>query len=311
MSWPVDRALYLPQTWSRDRERRAEAHVPVELAFATKPALAMHMLDRASAAGVPFGWVTGDCVYGRDRQLRQWLEQRRRPYVLGVQSTTLLAQDRHWAILAKIIAQEIPPEQWQRLSAGDGAQGPRWFDWAWQQVWWEPTGDDAVAWGQWLLVRRSVKDPSDLSYYVVFAPRVGTTLVDVSTVAGARWRIEDSFESAKGECGLDEYEVRTWDAWHRHITLALLAHAFLNVMRSQTAEKGALAPRSCCRSRCRRFAGSSGSWCGRSRRRVNTSWRGHDGAAGTSSEPNVVMRVGGLWPLLEKCTWIAIQPSQA
>ena len=250
---------------------------------------------------VPFGWVTGDCVYGRDRQLRQWLEEHRRPYVLGVQSTTLLAQDAHWALPAKIIAQEIPPEQWQRLSAGEGAQGPRWFDWAWREVWWAPRGDDAAAWSQWLLVRRSVKDPSDLSYYLVFAPRAGTTLREVSWVAGVRWRIEDGFESAKGECGLDQYEVRTWDAWHRHITLALLAHAFLNVMRSETAEKGALAPRSCCRSPYPRSGGWSGSWCGRGRRRVNTWWRGHGGAGGTSSGPNVLMHVNERLPYFRKC----------
>jgi SRSO17 transposase len=175
----IDRALYMPQTWTRDRERCAAAHVPTDSAFATKPSLAIAMLDRACAAGIPFGWVTGDCIYGRDRQLRQWLEQHRRPYVLGVQSTTLLAQDAHWALPAKIIAHEIAADQWQRLSAGEGGypqgEGARWFDWAWQEVWWEPRGDDAAAWGPWLLVRRSVKDPGDLSYYLVFAPRVGTT----------------------------------------------------------------------------------------------------------------------------------------
>jgi SRSO17 transposase len=286
----IDRALYLPQVWTRDRSRRTEAHVPDTVAFATKPTLAIAMLDRAVAADVPFGWVTGDSVYGRDRPLRRWLEEHHRPYVLSVLSTTRLKQDAHWCQSAKQIAAALPADQWQRLSAGDGAQGPRWFDWAWQAVWWQPVDDDADGWGQWLLVRRSVRDPADLRYYIVFAPRAGTTLAQVSTVAGTRWQIEASFAAAKGECGLDQYEVRTWDAWHRHITLAVLAHAFLTVMRSQTIKKRALLLRTWCRSRCPRFVGWSGSWCGRGLQRVSTCWPGRAGAVGISSVPSGVIR---------------------
>ncbi len=231
----IDRALYLPRAWTRSHVQRAEAHVPPEVTFATKPALAIAMVERAIATEVPFGWVTGDCVYGHDRRLRHWLEQQQQPYVLAVQSTTRMKQDASWCRSAKQIAAELPPTAWQRHSSGNGTKGPRWYDWAWQEAWW-PATTTTELWSQWLLVRRSVQDPTDVSYYLVFAPRATTTLAQVSRVAGTRWQIEDGFASAKGECGLDHYEVRTWEAWYRHITLALLAHAFLNVLRSHTVE---------------------------------------------------------------------------
>jgi SRSO17 transposase len=211
--------------------------VPAEVTFATKPALAVAMLERAMTARVPFGWVTGDSVYGHDFQLRHWLEQRQQPYVLAVQSTTHLKQDAHWCRSARQLAAEVAPHEWQRHSVGAGGyplgEGPRWYEWACREVWWQPTSAATTAWGQWLLIRRSVHDPTDLSYFLVFTRRADMALATVCHVVGMRWQIESGFESAKGECGLDDYEVRTWDAWHRHITLALLAHAFLAVMRCQ------------------------------------------------------------------------------
>jgi len=231
----IDRALYLPRAWTRNHVQRTEAHVPPDVPFATKPALAIAMVERAIAAAVPFGWVTGDCIYGHDRRLRHWLEPCQQRYVLAVQSSTHVPHDAHWCRSAKQIAAELPPTAWQRHASGNGTKGPRWYDWAWQEAWW-PTTNAVEGWGQWLLVRRNVHDPTDVSYYLVFAPRATTTLAQVSKVAGTRWQIEDGFGSAKGECGLDQYEVRTWEAWHRHITLALLAHAFLNVMRSHIVE---------------------------------------------------------------------------
>jgi len=227
----IDRALYLPRAWTRNQERRSEAHVPPEVTFATKPALAIAMVKRAIAAAVPFGWITGDCVYGHDRRLRHWLEQQQQPYVLAVQSTTRLKQDAHWCRSARQLAAEVAPQEWQRHSAGAGTKGPRWYEWACCEVWWQPTSVTAPEWGQWLLIRRSMHNPTDLSYFIVFARRANMTLATVCRVVGMRWQIESGFEAAKGECGLDDYEVRTWDAWHRHITLALLAHAFLAVMR--------------------------------------------------------------------------------
>jgi SRSO17 transposase len=230
----IDRALYLPRAWTRNQVQRREAHVPAGVTFATKPALAMSMLEHAVAAEVPFGWVTGDSVYGHDRRLRHWLEQRQQPYVLAVHSTTHVKEDAYWCRSARQLVAEVAPHEWQRHSAGAGTKGPRWYEWACREVWWQPSTAAATAWGHWLLIRRSVHDPAELSYFLVFARRTDMTLANMAHVVGMRWQIERGFEAAKGECGLDNYEVRTWDAWHRHITLALLAHAFLTVMRCQT-----------------------------------------------------------------------------
>ena len=242
----LDRALYLPKEWARDLERREEAGVPEAVTFATKPELATGMLLRALAAGVPCGWVTGDTIYGGDRSLRVTLEQRGQPFVLAVPSNEPLWRDGPQYLEARVIADELPADAWQRLSAGDGAKGPRWYDWAWQPLWRLQLTAEERAQGHWLLIRRSIDDPTDLAYYVVFAPQATTTLKTVVRVAGMRWQIEVGFEAAKGECGLDEYEVRKWAAWYRHITLALLAHAFLTVIRTREGEKGALRQATCC-----------------------------------------------------------------
>lgn len=237
----LDRALYLPKEWTSDARRCAAAGVPEDVSFATKPALAQTMLERASDAGVPTAWVAGDSVYGNDRRLRVWLEERRQPFVLAIKATEPLWQDGPHDVAAEAIAAALPADRWQRLAAGMGAKGPRRYDWAWREVWRLQLTPEERAWGHWLLVRRSVEDPTDLAYYLAFAPRAGTALATLVAVAGARWQIEAGFEAAKGECGLDEYEVRRWGAWHRHITLALLAHAFLAAVRAREAQKGALA----------------------------------------------------------------------
>src|ERR671937_1016780 len=232
----LDRALYLPKVWAENADRRAEAGVPQAVPFATKAALARAMLQRAFAAGVPAAWVTGDTVYGTDRSLRPWLEAERHAYVLAVPKT-----HRAWLGEQQQTAQaafaRLPAAAWQQLSAGEGSQGPRWYDWAWMPL----SGVSTAGWGRWLLARRSLSDPTELAYYRVFAP-ANTSLEDVVRAAGSRWSIEESFERAKGEVGLDQYEVRRWDAWHRHITLALLAHAYLEVTRlavTEAGEKGA------------------------------------------------------------------------
>jgi SRSO17 transposase len=238
----LDRELYLPKEWANDAARREEAGVPEETAFQTKPALARAMLARAFAAGVPAAWVTGDEVYGRDRRLRLWLEEQGRPFVLAVATNEPL-----WArtergpqqLGAAMIAAALPAEAWVRHSAGEGSKGPRVYDWAWVRLArWPVPG-----WAHWLLVRRSLDDPTALAYYVVFGP-AGTPLEALVRVAGTRWAIEEGFEIAKGEVGLDHYEVRRWDGWYRHITLALLAQAFLTVVRARMAgvEKGGVPP---------------------------------------------------------------------
>jgi SRSO17 transposase len=235
----IDRALYLPKEWAADAERRAQAGVPEAVAFQTKPALALAMIERALDAGVPCRWVTGDEVYGGDRTLRFVLEQRRQPFVLAIACNEPLWRDGPVYRPAQEIADQLPATAWQRLSAGAGTKGPRFYDWAWQPLWRLQLTTAERAWGHWLVVRRSLKKPDERAYYVAFAPREGMTLKTLAQVAGRRWAIEAGFEATKQECGLDEYEVRSWQAWHRHVTLALLAHAFLVAMQLQ-AKKGGL-----------------------------------------------------------------------
>jgi SRSO17 transposase len=239
----LDRELYLPKEWAADRERRQEAAVPATVAFQTKPQLARAMLERVLAAGVPFTWVTGDEVYGGDRRLRLWLEERQVPHVLAVKRTEPLWTRTSWRqVAAKTLAAGVADADWERLSAGEGAKGPRVYDWARVPIRALPE----PGWDYWLLVRRSVADPTDLAYYVCFGP-AGTPLTELVRVAGSRWAIEESFETAKGEVGLDHYEVRRWPGWYRHITLALLAHAYLTVTRAAAVEKGDRKQPTCCR----------------------------------------------------------------
>jgi SRSO17 transposase len=227
----IDRELYLPQEWATDAARRAVAKVPEEIEFATKAELARRMLERAFAADVPCAWVTGDSIYGGDRRLRLWLEEGRHWFVLGIAKNEALwggfKQQR-----ADVWAALVPDDAWHRLSCGDGAKGPRLYDWALLHL---------PRWGQspdsehGLLIRRSLDD-GELAYYVVFAP-AGTSLQTLVMVAGQRWTIEECFELGKSEVGLDEYEVRHWPGWYRHITLSMLALAFLTLTRSQAVAR--------------------------------------------------------------------------
>lgn len=231
----LDRDLYLPQEWARDSARRGEAGVPPEVSFATKPELAQQMLARAFAAGVPAAWVSGDEIYGNDGALRHWLVARNRPYVLAVSSHHPVWLAGHQERADRLLA-ALPAEAWAPLSAGTGSQGERLYDWACIQLSYESAPGTA----HWLLARRALSDPTERAYYRVFAP-VDTPVATMVRVAGMRWAIEASFEDAKGAVGLDHYEVRKWTAWYRHVTLALLAHAYLEVTRHRaTAEqKGA------------------------------------------------------------------------
>lgn len=225
----LDRELYLPREWAEDQARRAEAGVPEEVPFCTKPQLAQLMLARGFQAGVPAKWVSGDEVYGSARHLRLWLEKQGIAHVLAIKSTEPLwaLTDRGPAQVAPArLVEQIPAAGWQRLSAGDGAKGPRLYDWARVPI--RPIKEPGK--GYWLLVRRSINKPEELAYYVCFGP-AETTLEELVRVAGIRWSIEEGLEEAKGQVGLDQYEVRRWVGWYRHITLALLAHAFLAVSR--------------------------------------------------------------------------------
>lgn len=218
----LDRALYLPASWTDDRERCQKVGVPAEVRFQTKPELARTMVMRALDEGVPAAWVTADSVYGDSPGLREALEARPIGYVLGtsVNDATVPIELKFTSLRAVIEA--IEPGRWHRLSAGTGSKGERVYDWAMV----ETSVIPRRGWRRSILVRRSLSDPSALSVYRCFHPD-STTLETLVGVAGRRWTIETAFKEAKGEVGLDHYEVRSWTGWHRHITLALLAHAFL------------------------------------------------------------------------------------
>lgn len=223
----IDRELYLPKEWTDDPQRCREARVPESTPFATKPQLAKQMLARAVAAGLPFAWVTADEVYGQDGRLRLWLEGHSLRYVLAINSNTALWQGFSQPRVKALVA-TAGPEHWHRISAGNGSKGPRMYEWALLPL----NGPPIAGWQRWLLVRRSLEKPNELAYYLVCAESE-TPLVEMVKVAGSRWAIEECFESAKGEVGLDQYEVRLYPAWYRHITLAMWAHAYLTVVRSQ------------------------------------------------------------------------------
>jgi SRSO17 transposase len=226
----LDRELYLPREWAEDKERMAGAGIPNETAFATKLILARQMIGRAREGGVPFRWVTGDAVYGSDSHLRGWLEGREISYVLAVTSQYRVFYEgaRRWV---SEIGELLPKEAWKRHSAGAGTKGERLCDWALS-----PLGEPRERRQRWLLFRRGVSDRAELAYYVVSAPEK-TSLEEIVKVAGTRWAIEESFESGKGEVGLDHYEVRSWDGWYRHITLAMFAHAYLTVVRARAVAR--------------------------------------------------------------------------
>lgn len=232
----IDRELYLPKAWTQDRERCRKAGIPDEVGFASKPELARRMLERALDSGMPAGWVTGDSVYGGNRSLRLWLEEREQPFVLAVPCNEPLWWQGPEYTRADTIAEALSPDIWRRLSAGSGSKGERWYDWAMTPLWRLHLSEEEQYWGHYLLIRQSCTDPTDRAFYVAFAPRDQVSLDALIRVAGQRWHIEQGFQTAKGECGLDQYEVRRWSGWYRHITLALLAHALLVVMH-QTAQQ--------------------------------------------------------------------------
>jgi SRSO17 transposase len=231
----VDRELYLPQEWCDDWERRQEAGIPQEVAFASKPELARRMLARLEKRGLRGAWVTGDTVSGGSGPLCHWLEERRQPYVLALASNDgvdLPWGGTHYHLSTEEIARyAVTPAHWQRRSAGDGAKGPRLSDWALVRL----KAPRQAGFEQALLIRRPLAAPTDpkkLAYYLTFAP-VGTLVETLLAVAGRRWTIEESFEAAKSAVGLDHYEVRHYHGWYRHITLAMLALAYLAVVRSR------------------------------------------------------------------------------
>lgn len=260
----LDRRLYLPEEWANDPQRRAEAKIPADVVFQTKPKQAMAMLETAWQAGVPMRWVAGDEVYGDSTDLRDLVARHDRWYVLAVQALTPVWTERPLVVepghqergrprTKARLAEGAPPattvkevvaswheSRWQRLTVAEGEKGLITYDWACQRV--VESGNGLPGRDAWLLARRSVSDPTDIAYYLSNAP-VGTPLLKLAQVASTRYTVEQCIEEAKGETGLDEYEVRFWHSWHRHITLSMMAHAWLASVRHQATEKkGGLSP---------------------------------------------------------------------
>jgi len=223
----LDRALYLPKEWADDRGRCDAAGVPATEAFATKPQLAERMVKRAWRSGVRAAWVTGDTVYGHDGKFRRFLEGNGQPYLLAVPSNQPLF-DGQVRSTAGAIAGALPARVWRRASAGDGSKGPREYDWAVEAF---GTVDER-GWQLWLVVRRHRERPNERAYFFARGP-AETRPDELIRVAGTRWRVEECLELAKGECGLDGYEVRSWVGWYRHVTLSLFALAVVAVIRSR------------------------------------------------------------------------------
>ncbi len=231
----IDRELYLLSEWAQDQERRQQAAIPQTVRFQTKPELARCMLQRVWDAQIPIAWVVGDSVYGENLDLRTWLQVHGYAYVLEVhcdEPVGIVAPDgrRRLVRVADVPALLLSEQAWQRLAMSEGTKGPRLFDWAYVPILhhWQQDGQ------HWLLLRRSVTEAADLSYYLVFGPPT-TTLKQMVHASGGRWQIEEDFENAK-DMGLDHYEVRSWIGWYRHITLVMLAHAFLAGVCAQLAD---------------------------------------------------------------------------
>jgi len=228
----IDRELYLPKSWTQDAGRCVKAAVPEDVAFATKPEHARTMIERAVAAKVPFAWFTADEAFGQNPGLRDWLQEQDIAYVMATRNDDEVPAGLHTLSPVKTMIGGIRAGAWQRLSCGDGAHGPRVYDWAWTPI--RATFPHERR--GWVLARRSIST-GEIAYYRCFGAR-GTRLRDLVRVAGARWAIEESFQTAKNEVGLDQYQVRRYDAWYAHITLAMAAAAFLVVTRCIESVKG-------------------------------------------------------------------------
>jgi len=229
----LDRRLYLPRkSWMADPARCAEAGVPPEVTFATRPAQVQDMIEAARAAGVPFAWFTADEEFGQNPGLCDYLQDSRVPYVMVVPKNTQFIDTGGTMVQFDVLAGRLRPNAWQRRACGIGSKGFRVYDWALME---------SVDPDHQYMIRRSIDD-GELAFYHCYNPnRAG--FGELVHVAGARWPIEECFGSGKNEVGLDHYQVRTWDAWHRHITFAMLAHTFLAVTAHTSKKGGAIPPR--------------------------------------------------------------------
>lgn len=221
----IDRRLYLPRDWALDAARRTGAQVPEEIAFAPKTAMARDLIAAALNAAVPCAWALADALYGSDSSLRTMLEARGQPYVLAVRSNLdlrFLTREGFVQTDPATLAAGLPADAWVTLAAGEGAKGLRLYDWGRFRLPWT----SAEGFERWVLFRRSRRDPEKHAHYLVFA-RTGTALAELAGAAGLRWTIEECFQRAKDDLGLDHCEARSWHGWHRHMTLVMAAAAFL------------------------------------------------------------------------------------
>jgi len=231
----IDRRLYLPKEWTDDHVRLKAAHVPDDVDFATKPQIAQTMIARAISADVPFSFVAADTVYGTGA-IETQLREAGKGYVLGIASNHVFhswGRSQPASGTAATIAHSLPKTAWRRLSSGEGTKGPRWHDWAYVELADLEIGqyNDILAgkWTRGLLIRRDIAS-GDLAFFSTWCPK-GTPITKLVTVEGHRWAIEDSFETAKNELGLDHNETRSWHGWHRHVSLVMLAFAMMAVIR--------------------------------------------------------------------------------
>jgi SRSO17 transposase len=221
----VDRRIYLPESWTGDRLRCAAAGIPADVQFAAKADLALGMVTEAVTAGVPAAWVAGDEVYGDNGGFRAGAAALGLGYVLAVSCTHRIPAfpGGRRKLRADHIAAALPARCWHRVSAGTGSKGPRWYDWAWASAH-QP--------GHSLLIRRG--STGELAFYRCWSP-APVPLATLVRVAGLRWAVEESFQASKSQAGMDHYQVRTWTGWHRHVTLAMLALAFLMACAARAA----------------------------------------------------------------------------
>ena len=230
----IDRALFLPKEWLLERARCQAAGIPSEPGHQPKTELARRMLIRALDQGVKARWVTGDAVYGNSFRLRWALEERGQGYVFGVGGNAWVWQGTQQRSVSTRLAtvKTASKPQWTRLSAGAGCQGPRLYDWQLLAV----NPPPGVGWQRGVLLRRSLDAKPQITAFFIFAPE-GTSLADLALAAGIRWAIERCFQESKSPLGLDQYEVRTWHGWYRHITLVMAAYAFLITLRRHQLKK--------------------------------------------------------------------------
>ena len=227
----IDRELYLPAVWTSDPDRCATAGIPEHREFSTKYELAQRMIERARASDTPFSWVTADEVYGQAEPLRAYLEREKISYVMAVRRTEKVAMRTGATTAETVIAG--PETQWQRMSAGDGTKGPRISDWSTTQL---PDSADTPG-HRYILARRSIDDTTDLAYYFCYSNKPAT-LEALVHVAASRWIVEECFQTAKNEAGLDHYQVRDYTAWYKHMTLSMIALAFLTIIKTAEEKRG-------------------------------------------------------------------------